>query len=320
MGSGSSRQTPTLQKMECVHPGAQGQLFRKERKTATHPDGRCPDPGGHPHGWSCAPRGWRQDARAAGEERNVKEAVSPPLPPSRRGEPPRPPRREGRGPQHLRRHLPSRSPGAPRLPRSSFPIHARSGQNTVPSLGRRERGHNSLYRPSALKLKGLGASGSTNPSAGSRGTGGDWLPLPPGSAVTSALAFLRCGCFGHGSRGRRGRPPSAPVTATRNGHTPGNRILSAWPSQWRPLGTHRKRVDATPGRSELQLPEAPAGVPPARGGAGALRGPPAGGALREEGRVLCVRTVGARAGGFQYRRELQSWTATAHRREWYQLR
>lgn len=115
-------------KMECGHLGAQGELFGKERKTATHPDGRRPDPGGHPHGRFCASRGWRQDPRAAGRERNVKEAVFPPLPPPRGGEPPAPHGGRVRGRSTRRDSFPHGAPGS-RLPRPAFPTRAiRSGR------------------------------------------------------------------------------------------------------------------------------------------------------------------------------------------------
>lgn len=272
------------------HPakdGVQGALFRKERNTPTHPDGSCPDPGGHPHGQFCASRGWWQDPRAARRKKNREGSPRPSHPQA--GETLLHPKREGSRPRHPpfppARLLAPRSHAVPRLPRA--PCQHSRDRTAVPSPGRREQGHTGLHSPAAWKRKGLGASGSTNPSASGRGTRGrlaasaSWSCSQIGSVLPSDSAAA--------ARVLRPRPPgkTRPAHLGSGHHREGK--LTQTPKQGSsgrgPANRDRKgrtgNASARPrGRANYNSQQPLQEVP--RRGEGSARGPPDGGAAAEK--------------------------------------
>lgn len=75
-------QQPIAQEeMDRAHVSAREELFENKRKTATHPDGSCPDPGGHSHAVRGAPR---EVAGLVGcRRRGRREESGPPASPTR---------------------------------------------------------------------------------------------------------------------------------------------------------------------------------------------------------------------------------------------
>lgn len=108
--------------------------------------------------------------------------------------------------------------GATRFPASHAPL-----ANTA-AIGRLFRGRAGGSRvtlvctvPLPGNVRDWARPAPLTPPRAAVGLGEDWLPPPPGAAVRlapSSLLILRRPpeCFGHGPRGRRGQPTSAPVT------------------------------------------------------------------------------------------------------------